>query len=264
MAKEKKGKIITVTSMKGGVGKTIFTLLLASVYENLGKKVLIIDLDLHAGDIAFCLNAEILGTIYNVCDDMNNNRYRSITSSDYLCHYDDFIDILAAPKDPRYASKVDKRCLDLLLGSISNYYDVVLIDTNHLLDIYNMLAFEYSNKIVDIFTNDSMDLKSTKTFVSICRNVDVDNYCIVLNESIRKDKTYFSEYSVKSFLGRDIDYFIPSNLSIQDIDQDIMDSKLFKNMLSLNKKSKKTYESLANFALSLLSDAERGTLNEKE
>ena len=40
MAKEKKGKVITITSMKGGVGKTISTLLLASIYENMGKLLL--------------------------------------------------------------------------------------------------------------------------------------------------------------------------------------------------------------------------------
>ena len=37
-----KGKIITVTSTKGGVGKTITTLNLAGVFSNLKKKVLVI------------------------------------------------------------------------------------------------------------------------------------------------------------------------------------------------------------------------------
>ena len=37
--KSAKGKIITVTSTKGGVGKTIATLNLAGTYEKLGLKV---------------------------------------------------------------------------------------------------------------------------------------------------------------------------------------------------------------------------------
>ena len=38
-----KGKIITITSVKGGVGKTTFLLSLAHTYKKLNKKVLIID-----------------------------------------------------------------------------------------------------------------------------------------------------------------------------------------------------------------------------
>ena len=50
------GKIITVSSVKGGVGKTTLTLNLAGLYFLMKKKVLIIDLDLYAGGIATCLN----------------------------------------------------------------------------------------------------------------------------------------------------------------------------------------------------------------
>ena len=59
MAKEKKGKIITITSMKGGVGKSSTVILLASIYKELKKKVLLVDLDLYSGSIAFLLNANV-------------------------------------------------------------------------------------------------------------------------------------------------------------------------------------------------------------
>lgn len=46
-----KSKVITVTSVKGGVGKTTFVLSLAAQYKMQDKKVLIIDMDLFSGDI---------------------------------------------------------------------------------------------------------------------------------------------------------------------------------------------------------------------
>ena len=52
------GKIITVSSVKGGVGKTTLTANLAGLYFLLKKKVLIIDLDLYAGGIATILNVD--------------------------------------------------------------------------------------------------------------------------------------------------------------------------------------------------------------
>ena len=51
-----KSKVITVTSVKGGVGKTTFVLSLAAQYKMQDKKVLIIDMDLFSGDIETLLN----------------------------------------------------------------------------------------------------------------------------------------------------------------------------------------------------------------
>ena len=54
----KKAKIFTISSVKGGVGKTNLTLMLAGILENLKKKTLIIDLDLFSGGIAVSLNID--------------------------------------------------------------------------------------------------------------------------------------------------------------------------------------------------------------
>ena len=51
-----KAKVITVTSVKGGVGKTTTVLNLAGICSKIGKKTLIVDLDLYSGDIASILN----------------------------------------------------------------------------------------------------------------------------------------------------------------------------------------------------------------
>ena len=72
MEKSKKGKIITITSTKGGVGKTITTLNLAGIYSNMGLKTLIIDLDIYGGNIATFVNSTLDRTIFNFIDDMLN------------------------------------------------------------------------------------------------------------------------------------------------------------------------------------------------
>ena len=59
-----KGKIITVTSVKGGVGKTTFLLTLASIYKKQNKKVLIVDMDLFSGDIEAILDRPSKKDIY--------------------------------------------------------------------------------------------------------------------------------------------------------------------------------------------------------
>ena len=264
MAKEKKGKIITITSMKGGVGKTTTTLLLAAIYKNLNKKVLLLDLDLYSGNISFLLDANVKNSIYNICDDMNNNRYKGITNGDYVCHYDDQTDLISAPKDPRQASKVDRKCLEILLSSLRNYYDVVLIDTNHILDVYSMLAFNESDSIVNVFTNDAMDLKGTKNFVAICKNINVDNLILVLNESYDDRKKYFSNYDIKGVIKHSIDYVIPEQFYIRNFDMYAMEGNVLNYFLRMKQSSKKNYEAVQKLALRLLEDKEEDVLNEEK
>lgn len=264
MPKVNKGKVITITSMKGGVGKTIFTLALATALKKEDKKVLIVDLDLYNGNIAFSLNLNIKATIYNICDDVANNRYKSDLLSEYIIKYDDNIDIISSPKDPRQASKIDGRYLDIMLRSFVNKYDVVLIDTNHILDVTNMIAFECSNTILDLFTNDAFDIKNTKNFASICKNMKVDNVKFVLNNSFCDRKKYFNEYEIESLIKEEISYIVPKNFYIKNIDKYIVDGKTLDVLEKLVKANSNNQDSLCYFALSLLDDNRKGDNNEKE
>ena len=76
--KKDAAKIITIFSCKGGVGKTTTLINLAGIYSLMDKKVLIMDLDLNSGGIATSLNVDVNKTIYNVVDDMGNNRFDGI------------------------------------------------------------------------------------------------------------------------------------------------------------------------------------------
>ena len=264
MTNVNKGKVITITSMKGGVGKTVFTLLLASALKNLDKKVLIVDLDLYNGDIVFSLNLDAKSTIYNLCDDVANNRYKSDLLNEYIIKYDENIDIISSPKDPRQASKVDKRNLDIVLRTFSNKYDVVLIDTNHILDVTNFVAFECSDIILNIFTNDAFDIKNTKNFVSICKNMKVDNLKLMLNCAKDERKKYFSEYDIESVIKEGIDYILSKNYYIKNLDKIIIEGKTLEACEKVIKSNTKELPNLSDFALELLKDNRKGGKNEKE
>ncbi len=262
MAKIKKGKIITVTSMKGGVGKTTTVLLLAAMYKNLGKSVLMIDLDLYSGSLAFMLKADVKNSIYNICDDMNNNRYKGLNNGEYICHIEDQIDLLASPKDPRQAGKVDKKCLKILMESVANYYDVILVDTNHSLNVYSMLAFDYSDTILDIFTNDAISLKGTRTFISICKNIKTNNLVVALNNGADDRKDYFSNYDIREVIGYNIDYIIPDSMYTRNYDMYVMEGSLLKAFSKI--KSGKTYKSILSLATRLLEDNKKGVDENEE
>jgi len=191
-----KAKVFTITSVKGGVGKTTTVLNLAGIYSRMNKKVLIIDLDLYSGDIAATLNLNYNNDIYNLFEEINNKKFNSF--DDYVTSYNEYIKVLAAPKDPRFGRKIDSKILNLILYKASMKFDVILIDTNHILTDINLVALDASDQILYLINNDSMNLKNMKTMVSILNNMDKSNYRIILNESNNKGKTYYNKYDIKN------------------------------------------------------------------
>ena len=237
-----KAKIFTITSVKGGVGKTTTVLNLAGVYSNMNKKVLIIDLDLYAGDIAASLNLNYNSDIYNLFEDINNKNFE--TFENYVTNYNENISVLPSFKDPRLARKISNKTLDLILYKASLKYDVILIDTNHILTDINLLALDLSDQIIYIINNDSMNLKNMKTFVSILNDMNKTNYKIVLNESNNKDKSFYNKYDIKNIINKNVNYIIPRSFFIKNIDKYIIEGKILtldSGIVRQNKSAMKIY-----------------------
>lgn len=233
MPKVKKGKSICVTSMKGGVGKTTTTLNLAGAYSLMGMKCMILDLDLGEGAIALSLNLEPKKNIYNVCYDMMNNSFKNIR--EYITSYNDNIDIISAPKDPRQALKIDPKYIDLILYNLESIYDVVLIDTTHALSAMKLTIMDRTYKNLFIVTNDPADLKNTKSIISIFKDNEINNYNILLNNSYSLYKDYFSLYEIKNIIKANIDFTLSKNYYFKNIDNYAMEGKI----LILDKKIQK-------------------------
>lgn len=244
------GKSFCLFSAKGGVGKTFLTLCFAGIYEAIGKKVLIMDLDLSSGGISNAVNKPFDKTIYNLVDDYNNNRFK--TFDDYVTKYDDFISILPSPKDPRQASKINSKYLEIAIEKAVHHYDVVLIDTTHDLNETNLVIMDEVDNILFVMQNDPMDVKNMKSLLSIFRDLDKDNYRILLNNSRDPFKKYFTQFDLKSILKSNIDYILSSEFYLKNIDTYIMNGVI----VTLDKKApnvfNKDYTTLMKIATDML------------
>lgn len=246
------GKVITVSSVKGGVGKTTMALNLAGIYCSLGKRVLIIDLDLYSGGVAACLNVKNSKDIYMMIDSMANNRFTELKK--YVTTYNSNIDILACPKDPRMAMKVEGRYIPLIFDLAKKEYDVVIVDTTHILNEINLTILDYAYMSLFMITNDIVDLKNMKSLISIFKDTDKKNYLVLLNNSRDTGKDYMSLYDIRSIINNNIDYTISKNYYIKNIDKYVVGGEVLTLNNNLNMFHVKDVNNMKKLALDLIDD----------
>ena len=146
--------VITIANRKGGVGKTTTTLNLAYSLKELGKKVLVIDLDPQA-NLTRCFdvgNSETIKTMgHLLITEMEEEE--SYLVEDYTKSYDE-IDIipssiyLSAVETQMRVETGSERILFEIVNQIKEYYDYVLIDTSPSLNILTINALCASDSVL--------------------------------------------------------------------------------------------------------------------
>lgn len=238
-----RGKIVCFYGGKGGVGKTTTLLSLAGTLSKLNKKVLIVDLDLTNGAIAISLNREANKTIFNFVEDYINNKYNDLDK--YITKYDENISFVASPKDPRYASRIDVKYIDILLEKSVYNYDVVLIDTQSILNEISVYSLDKSDIVYLLTTNDCVSLKNIKNLVNLFIENNLDKYKIILNNSFIPNKDYFSNYDIKNIIGHNVDYVISSSFHVNNLDELVVNGEIITYKYS-KFKDEKIFKLIAN------------------
>lgn len=234
-----KGKSICIFSAKGGVGKTVTAVNLAGVFSRLQKKVVIIDFDLTGGGVAAYLNKPFEKNSYNFVEDYANNHYQSLKS--YVTKFDDDIDFLASPKDPRQGTRISASYIEVILEKATNEYDIVIVDTNHTLSEFNVTLLDKCDEVLLVVSNDMLDLKNARNLIHIFKDAEKTNYKVMLNNSVHPSKKYYSLYDVKSMIKANIDYLIDSSFFLKTMDQYISDGVILTKEAKMPKVYPKVY-----------------------
>ncbi len=249
-----RGKVISISAVKGGVGKTTLTLNLAGIYYLMGKKVLIIDLDLYAGGVATCLNLNTKRDIYTLVDNISRNEFTTL--KDYVTTYNDGIDVLPAPKDPRNAFKVESKYITKILDLAKLDYEIILVDMNHILDEINLETLDNSYNSAYVITNDLVDLKNMRSLISIFSEIEKTNYKIVLNNSRDTGKDYISLFDIRKIIEANVDYTISSSFYIKNIDKYVLNGDILTLNKTINRFYSKDIKNLKKLALSLIEEGD--------
>lgn len=207
------GKVVTVFSAKGGVGKTTLSTNLAAYVASTGAKTLLIDLDLMFGDVAISLQLTPPGTVMDIVA-MGGHVDRQGIASVTANHPETGLDVLAAPHDPADAERVPSQTIGELLRVARGSYDYVFVDTPPAFTEHVLTAVDVSDLTVLIAT---LDIPAVKNLRIALHTLDAlgaprENRTIVLNRS--DAKVGLSADDVETALQYPIAASIPNSLSV--------------------------------------------------
>ncbi|MEH7225124.1 AAA family ATPase [Bacillus sp. JJ1566] len=202
---KKNGKVITVGSTKGGVGKTSISVNLAASYGKRLMKVAILDLDLQFGDVSMFYDVKPKRTIYDWAkEDRTGSQIEN-----FMTPFKNGISILAAPQRPEFAEVITGEDVKRAIKALKETYDIVVVDTAPHLDENSIVAFENSDEILLITHQDLPTLKNTKLLIDTLETLKLlEKVKMILNRQA-KVKGLTIE-TVEKIIGQKIAFTLPA------------------------------------------------------
>jgi pilus assembly protein CpaE len=165
-SRERKGRIITVYSPKGGTGCTILSTNLSLALQNEDTQVVLVDGNLQFGDVAISINEKGKFSVADLTtrvDDLDHEVVESVL----MQHKASGMKILAAPSRPEYADNISgtqfAKVLDYLAGQVS----YVVVDTASTLTDVTLAVIDHSDIIILIATQDIPAIKNAHLFLDV-------------------------------------------------------------------------------------------------
>lgn len=206
------GRLITVFSAKGGVGKTTVSTNMAVALAELGHRVCLVDLDLGSGDVAITLQLFPTHTIIDalaIAGDVGPEDLKPL-----LTKYSDNLYTLLAPNAPELNDSIGRHLIGNILATLKQSFDYVVVDTPPAFDDHVLQAFDESDLLLLLLTLDVPALKNMKITLETLDliNFSSDRYRIVLNRA--DSKVGLTAGEVEKTLKANISASIPSTYEV--------------------------------------------------
>ena len=209
----REGKVITVFSAKGGVGKTTVSTNLATYLASTGARTVIVDLDLMFGDVAISLQLQPPGSVRDLVA-MSGHLDAQGVESVVTRHEPSGLDVIAAPADPADAERVPSHVVVELLRVARSNYDYVIVDTPPSFTEHVLAAFDLSDLTILVATLDIPAVKNLRIAINTLDTLGAskDSRTIVLNRA--DAKVGLRPDDVEAALKQPISANIPNTLAV--------------------------------------------------
>ena len=207
------GRIVTVFSPKGGVGKTTVSVNLALALADRGaRKVCLVDLDLAFGDVAITLQLFPSHTIEHAIGSEDSVDAPLLES--LLTRHADSVMVLAAPNHPDVRERVSPMLVSRVLKALRESFDYIVVDTAPAFDEQTLTALDETDECVIIATLDVPTLKNVKVALETLEMLDIarDHRHLLLNRA--DDNVGLGADRVESILGMPVASMVETSMDI--------------------------------------------------
>jgi pilus assembly protein CpaE len=209
-----RGRVITISSTKGGSGKSVVATNLAVVLaKRSDRPVVIVDADLQFGDVAVLLRLASGHTIVDAVSSMDRLDAQLLQSL-LTRHEASGLYVLSAPLEPSFAERVTGDDILRIIEVLRSFCSYVVVDTPAQFNDVVLALIEHSDDVVLVAGMDIPNIKNVKLGLQTLRMLSVSEskLHLLLNRANSKVRLEVSE--VERTLGLPAKSLIPSDIVV--------------------------------------------------
>lgn len=183
----RRGRLVTVSGAKGGVGASLVATLAALAAQRQGLTTALVDLDLQNGDVAHLLGIQTRRTVLDLVDVAGEMTARSLGETSYL--HDSGLRVLVAPEHGEHGEDMTARAARLILANLRMQVDLVVVDCGAHVDDATAVAVEQSDTVLLVATPDVPALRSARRRLEMWERLQIakpEDVGVVLNKAHRR------------------------------------------------------------------------------
>lgn len=208
-----RGRVISVVSSKGGVGKTtLSTNIAVGLALHAPQSTLLVDLDVQFGDVASALN---LAPEFTLADAVGGAvTHDSMVLKTFLTRHETGLYVLAAPESPAAADGISGADVDRVLTMLAAEFAYVVVDTAPGLSEHTLAALDRTTDAVLLTSLDVPGLRGLR------KEVDTLNELGMLTDARRLVVNFVDPRSgltvadVEATIGTKVDVALPRSRSV--------------------------------------------------
>lgn len=163
-----RGRLVVVTSPKGGTGTTTIAANVAVALRQISaSRVVLADFGLQFGDVGVQLNLWSKHTIHDLLtrvDEIDDAMFQPV-----LQHHSTGIQVLLAPNSPELAGEITGEQIDRLLDHLLDRFSYVVADTWSFIDDVSSTLLRRADEVLVVATPEVPALKNVKNFLEYAR-----------------------------------------------------------------------------------------------